>query len=906
MNYTVNRSYKINFTKSSGFKYVITSSKPSVTTIVKPNGNVTGNNKTINVIMYLNGLDAYNTNVITVTATDLLTGCTLTITDNLTKLSPCNDLIINIDNPDNTLTYKAIVFGKEPYSYKWSFNNNFEIIGINTSDTLNLRNITDVTPFNVSVEVTDVNECKSTKTVTYKSSCKPVINPIIGVHDCTTINNVVYNKYIIDVINTGCGTLVQDLIALDNTFIYGNKSLGNNKYELIIDRDFTLNNKKFYVKNNLGYKSNDFIVTLSPTKDCTKPINCVATIAENIIITIGSILKESNTSLNIIGLDTDYTTFKFIAVSPQTLTSNTVLNTSLGIATYSDGSIKHIFNNTGKRNDESINWSISNKCGDTITKSLTIKTRFVEVPDVSSKQSKLLKSKTATIKIDGVDSLSIIKNPTSGSATSTTNTITYNSTNIGVYSFEIIPSNDGATGLPFISEYEVVSSGSAINTDFCNLGLINLFDYVTGHSTEGKWYGVNNTMFISQANQIDFTSVAIGNYKFQYVVTAGSEQDVTTVNFNKFKFDIKSLTLIPSGLNSSKITIVHEGLLIDDIRNSIYILNGIENNIELDSNSTPTSFSFTVTTTETIRNLTYFIDTICGTLTKSYVKPDVQVSTYDIVGKGIAIAKLTKQNIKFVSAANDIVGKGVFLSPVGLLLGNQVICNAGMDVVFVLDYTASMGNVINNIKSEITAIKNTIITESNNNYRLGLVIFDEVSTTPNYGNLVAYTSLPSPQKIVESGTRASDGSSVYQYITAIELMSNNNGDSFTTQLNKLNTNNFLLGNGENFPEPSDIALYHISKTSNPITGSFRNNVAKLIILITDEVSSGNNDENTSADLDYINNTLAPLFTANNLKLLLLSTNNQTQLRNLVTASNGVYVNSFNSATIISTIQNICI
>lgn len=906
MNYTVNRSYKINFTKSSGFKYVITSSKPSVTTIVKPNGNVTSNNKTINVTMYLNGLDAYNTNVITVTATDLLTGCTLTITDNLTKLTPCNDLIINIDNPDNTLTYKAIVVGKEPYSYKWSFNNNFEIIGINTSDTLNLRNITDVTSFNVSVEVTDVNGCKSTKTVTYKSSCKPVINSIIGVHDCTTINNVVYNKYVVDIINTGCGILVQELIALDNSLIHSNKNIDNNKYELIIDRTFTLNNKKFYVKNNLGYRSNDFIVTLTPTKDCTKPINCVATTAENIIITIGSISKESNTLLNIIGLDTDYTTFKFVAVSPQTLISNTQLNTSLGVATYSNRSIKHIFNNTGKRNDVSINWSISNKCGDTITKSLTIKTRFVEVPDVSSKQGKLIKGKTATVKIDGVDSLSIIKNPTSGIATSINNTITYNSTNIGVYSFEILPSNDGANGLPFTSEYEVVSSGSAIDSNFCNLGLINLFDYVTGHSTGGNWYGVGNTMFISQANQVDFTSVAIGNYKFQYVVTAGSEQDVTTVNFNKFKFDIRSLKLIPSGLNSYKITIVHEGLLIDDIRNSIYIVNGIEDNIELDSNSTPTSFSFTVTTTETIRNLTYSINTICGTLTKSYVKPDVQVSTNDIVGKGIAVATLSKQNIKFVSAANNIVGRGIFLSSVNVLIGNQVVCNNGMDVVFVLDYTASMGNVIDNIKTNITAIKNTIITESNNNYRLGLVIFDENTISPNYTNLIAYTSLPSTQKIVESGTSADDGSTIYQYITAMESMSTNNGGSFTTQLNKLNTFNLTLGTGLLTPEPSDKALFHVSKTVNPITNSFRNNVAKLIILITDAIPSGNDDDNSSDDLNYINSTLTPLFVNNNLKLLLLSTFQQTQLMNLVTASNGVYVNSFNPETIISTIENICI
>jgi hypothetical protein len=168
MIYTVNRSYKITFTKSSGFTYTITSSNASVTNIIKPTGTVVGNNKTISITMYLTGLTAYSNNVITVTAIDTLTGCTIILTDNLTKLNPCNNLIIDIDNPINTLTYKVIVTnGKPSYSYKWSYDNNFEAIGLTTKDTLNLRNITEVTPFNVSVEVTDANGCKITKIVSY-------------------------------------------------------------------------------------------------------------------------------------------------------------------------------------------------------------------------------------------------------------------------------------------------------------------------------------------------------------------------------------------------------------------------------------------------------------------------------------------------------------------------------------------------------------------------------------------------------------------------------------------------------------------------------------------------------------------------------------------------------------------
>jgi hypothetical protein len=664
MIYTVNRSYKITFTKSSGFTYTITSSNPSVTTIKNPTGTVVGNNKTINITMFLDGLNAYNNNVITVTAIDTLTGCTITLTDNLTKLSPCNNLLIDIDNTINTLTYKAIVTsGKQPYSYKWSFNDNFQAIGITTNDTLNLRNITEVTPFNVGVEVTDANGCKKTKTISYPSSCKPTINNITTTNTCIDIEGVMYNKYTITLTNTGCGNLVQELIPLDNSFIYSNRNIGDNKYELIINRSFPNNIKQFYVKNNLGYKSNDFGVSFNNSTDCTKPVDCDAIVANDITITLNSESKEIITKINVIGDDVDYNSFKFIAVSPQSLTSNTQLNTIVGVAIYNPTTreIKHTFNNFGDRGDVVIKWSISDKCGNSITKTLTIQTKVIVVPNVSGKQARAIKGKSSSINIDGVDNLTIVKNPTSGVVSTSSNTLTYNSSNIGVYDFELLPYNDGVTGLPFTTSYEVVSSGTAINTDFCTLGLINLQDYVSGASTGGNWYGVNNTVFISQSNQVNFTSVPIGSYQFQYVVTAGSNIDTTTVTFNKYSFAINSISVIPAQARAFKVTINHEGLLIEDIRTSVYILNGDTKTVDLDGEASATSFSFTVLT-DTITNLTYSIDTVCGTLSKSYVKPDIQVSTFNIVGKGIATATLTKQPIKLVAAANNIIGKGVLLT----------------------------------------------------------------------------------------------------------------------------------------------------------------------------------------------------------------------------------------------------
>jgi hypothetical protein len=664
MIYTVNRSYKITFTKSSGFTYTITSSKASVTNIKNPTGTVVGNSRTINTVMYLNGLDAYNNNVITVTAIDTLTGCTIILTDNLTKLNPCNNLLIDIDNTINTLTYKAIVTsGKQPYSYKWSFNDNFQAIGITTNDTLNLRNITEVTPFNVSVEVTDFNGCKTTKIVSYPSSCKPTINNITATNECWNIEGVMYNRYIIELVKSGCGNLVQELIPLDNSFIYSNRYIGDNKYELIINRNITSNFLQFYVKNNLGYNSNKFSIGFNNPTDCIKPVDCDAIVANDITTTLGSESKETITKINVIGDDVDYTTFKFIVVGSQSSTSNIQLNTIKGVATYNPTTreIKHTFNNFGDRGDVVIKWSISDKCGTTITKTLTIQTKLVIVPNVGGKQARAIKGKSSSINIDGVDNLTIIKNPTSGVVSTSSNTLTYNSSNIGVYDFELLPYNDGVTGLPFTTSYEVVSSGTAINTDFCTLGLINLQDYVSGASTGGNWYGVNNTVFISQSNQVNFTSVPIGSYQFQYVVTAGSDIDTTTVTFNKYSFAINSISVIPAQAGQFKVTINHTGLLIEDIITSVYILNGVTKSIVLDGEASATSFSFNVLT-ETITNLTYSINTVCGTKTISYVKPAIQVSTFNIVGKGIATATLTKQPIKLVSGANNIVGRGVLLT----------------------------------------------------------------------------------------------------------------------------------------------------------------------------------------------------------------------------------------------------
>ena len=94
-------------------------------------------------------------------------------------------------------------------------------------------------------------------------------------------------------------------------------------------------------------------------------------------------------------------------------------------------------------------------------------------------------------------------------------------------------------------------------------------------------------------------------------------------------------------------------------------------------------------------------------------------------------------------------------------------CSNGLDVVFLLDYTGSMGDTIATIKAGIPSTITTIQAASGtNDYRLALVLADEGATsTPTYNTSVDYVALLANQKIINTGS--SGGSPRYQYITAV-------------------------------------------------------------------------------------------------------------------------------------------
>ena len=243
----------------------------------------------------------------------------------------------------------------------------------------------------------------------------------------------------------------------------------------------------------------------------------------------------------------------------------------------------------------------------------------------------------------------------------------------------------------------------------------------------------------------------------------------------------------------------------------------------------------------------------------------------------------------------------------------DALCNTGMDVAFILDYTASMGPEIEAIKAGIATVTSTIINESSSNdYRLGLALADEGPTgTPNYATSVDYVALPAAQKVINTGTTS------FQYITGMEKFATNNTTTFQAQLAKINTGaptaDMPLGQGLSGPEPTDMAIGLIVE-ANEFLGAFRTNVAKYLIIITDALPSGDDDGFNATDVARLN-SLQVTCSLGGIKCFVLGTGvNQTYTqgstvtypwRTFALGTNGNWNVNSSPATISSEIVNGC-
>jgi len=175
-------------------------------------------------------------------------------------------------------------------------------------------------------------------------------------------------------------------------------------------------------------------------------------------------------------------------------------------------------------------------------------------------------------------------------------------------------------------------------------------------------------------------------------------------------------------------------------------------------------------------------------------------------------------------------------------------CTEGLDVAFVIDYTASMTSVIENVKSGVAGIVNAIYTQSGaGGYRLALTTSDQYFDTidPYYGNCFDYLQLPLSQRLIEGPFPTAAPNSIDTNIvsTAWEKFSDNNQATFNAQLQKLNEGVdgtcIQIGEGAAGPEPCD----YVSKLiiESDFVGAFRPTAAKRIIILTDQFPGSTRD-----------------------------------------------------------------
>ena len=132
-----------------------------------------------------------------------------------------------------------------------------------------------------------------------------------------------------------------------------------------------------------------------------------------------------------------------------------------------------------------------------------------------------------------------------------------------------------------------------------------------------------------------------------------------------------------------------------------------------------------------------------------------------------------------------------------------------IDVAFVVDDTGSMGDTLDNIKSEFSNVISTIQSASGNDYRLALVTFDD-------------------------------------QVQVLEVFSANNQASITPKINALSD-----GGGGNEPEASDEAMNTVvnalSTSGRPqqnvnFSPAFRASALKIAVLVTDALPAGFDDD----------------------------------------------------------------
>ena len=262
-------------------------------------------------------------------------------------------------------------------------------------------------------------------------------------------------------------------------------------------------------------------------------------------------------------------------------------------------------------------------------------------------------------------------------------------------------------------------------------------------------------------------------------------------------------------------------------------------------------------------------------------------------------------------------------------------CQQGLDVAFAMDYTGSMGSIIESVKSGVDAIATTIdsLVDPANKYRLTLQLTDEAQFTPgstyptnnggwygsNYPNTTIYAGLPALQKFqnVSPNPPADYGSTqLRQLLTTMEVFQDNNLTTFKAQLAKTNDNQVLpagfgLGWGIQSPEPYDMSIDRMVDGLDGV-GAWRKGITRIGMTFADNKSSGDDDNfsysNPGDDRYFLMDDLSSKCRINNIRWMRFGPYSDHTLwgwRELGVRTDGTNNNSYNTSVVNAAIVSAC-
>jgi hypothetical protein len=225
----------------------------------------------------------------------------------------------------------------------------------------------------------------------------------------------------------------------------------------------------------------------------------------------------------------------------------------------------------------------------------------------------------------------------------------------------------------------------------------------------------------------------------------------------------------------------------------------------------------------------------------------------------------------------------------------------GLDIVFVIDITSSMGTAISYIVRDLQKLIDTIIAKTKGTYRFGLLTISEYQQgktatvyNPPYSKLDVYKNLPASNIEIY---KYDQGSSFWvSRFTAVVEMSDNNGDEMKTNLSEIQK---WVYDGGSAAESIDMAVKLVA--IDKMTGSFRSDVENMIVLVTDTDPSGGDDAYSATDIAYIPELAADI-KAEGLKVYILGT--KPSLDPLANGTGGIHLHTNSPAALLKVINGL--